>query len=351
MTRPTLVLGGTGYVAGELLRLLAGHPELSLAAVVSRSQAGQPIEANFPHLTGAYRDQHFATEEAARALLESGQPLALFSALPHAESAATLADALDRARASGTELAVVDLSADFRHPVAEEWQAIYGEPHASPDTIAAFTCALPELREGVPTRCIAHPGCFTTASVLGATPLIQAGLAEPQVVVSAITGSTGSGRRPSPTTHHPERQSNLFAYKPLGHRHEPEMRRLIGEACGQRVVVDFVPHSGPFARGIHATIALRLTERIREEEARQAIATFYRDAPFVDVVEGTPRLKDVVGSNRCHLGVAVRDDRAVVFSVIDNLIKGAAGGAVQWMNRLCGFEESAGLTQPALGWL
>ncbi|MEQ8767269.1 MAG: N-acetyl-gamma-glutamyl-phosphate reductase [Planctomycetota bacterium] len=351
MTRPTLILGGTGYVAGELLRLLAGHPSFEVKAVVSRSQAGQPIEGSFPHLSGSYPGAVFRDQDAARELLQSGGPLAVFSALPHAESAAMLTEAIETARASGTELALVDLSADFRHPDADLWAKVYGEPHAAPQTISSFTCGLPELTEGLPRPHIAHPGCFTTATVLGATPLIAMGLALPEVFVSAVTGSTGSGRSPSLTTHHPERQSNLFAYKPLGHRHEPEMSRLIREASKRDVRVDFVPHSGPFARGIHATIALRAKGSPSQAELRSAMESFYADSAFIDVIEGTPRLKDVVGSNRCRLGVQARGDRIVVFSVIDNLIKGAAGGAVQWMNRLCDLEETTGLTQPALGWL
>jgi N-acetyl-gamma-glutamylphosphate reductase len=178
--------------------------------------------------------------------------------------------------------------------------------------------------------------------------------------VVAVTGSTGAGRTPSPSTHHPARRSNLFAYNPLAHRHEPEMRALAAAAAGQEVAIHFVPQAGPFARGIYATLQARLLRPARAgagDGAERAaavladLASFYAAAPFVDVVAEPPRLQDVVGTNRCRIGVAVAGDRLVAFSAIDNLTKGAAGGGIQWLNRLLGFAETAGLTQPGIGWL
>ena len=198
---------------------------------------------------------------------------------------------------------------------------------------------------------IAHPGCFTSAVTLGCSPLHALHLVQPRVVVSAVTGSTGSGREPSATTHHPERHGNLRAYSPLKHRHEIEMRTLVGQQGKGPVEVLFVPHSGSFARGIHATIHARLLRPISTAELVERIAGFYQHTPFVSVTAAPPTLKEVVGTNRCRLGVVVRGLTLVVTSVIDNLVKGAAGGAVQWMNRLFGFDEDAGLRLAGLGWV
>jgi N-acetyl-gamma-glutamyl-phosphate reductase len=169
--------------------------------------------------------------------------------------------------------------------------------------------------------------------------------------VVAVTGSTGAGRTPTATTHHPARRSTVFAYNPLKHRHEPEMRALASAASGVDAVIHFVPQSGPFARGIYATLQGRLLRPMETAEVRQALAGFYAKAPFVDILPEPPRLQDVAGTNRARLSVAADGDHLVVFSAIDNLVKGAAGGAIQWMNRLLGFPETAGLMVPGLGWI
>jgi N-acetyl-gamma-glutamyl-phosphate reductase len=186
--------------------------------------------------------------------------------------------------------------------------------------------------------------------LLAIVPLLGSGLSTGVFSASGITGSTGSGKSPTATTHHPERHSNLFAYKPLGHRHAPEVAALAKAATGRRATVNFVPHSGPFARGIHMTVFAELIEATGEDRLREVLLDAYGDAAFVDVVDGTPRLKDVVASNYARLGVAVDGRYAVVTVVIDNLVKGAAGGALQWMNRLFGLPETMGLQSAAPAW-
>ena len=181
-------------------------------------------------------------------------------------------------------------------------------------------------------------------------PLIQSGLTEAEVFISGITGSTGSGKTPVAGTHHPERNSNLYAYKPLAHRHAPEVETLAEAASGRNTKVHFVPHSGPFARGIHVTLQAKAKAPVTEVQLRTVYADAYAAAPFVQVVEGTPRIKNVVASNQCHIGVATDGDTIVVMAAIDNLVKGAAGGAVQWMNRLWDLPETAGLDMAAPGW-
>ena len=246
----------------------------------------------------------------------------------------------------------VDLSADFRFADASAWARVYGQPHGSAERLREFACALPEHLAGTPTRRGAS-GLFTTSLLLAAVPLLRAGLIESRLSYVATTGSTGAGRTPGQTTHHPERRSTVFSYQPLTHRHAPEMAALAQAAAGLDAAPDvlFVPQAGPFARGIHGTLQVRLTSLAAGEEVLPTLATAYAGSPFIEVRETMPRLQDVVGSNRAHLGAAVRGDALVVSVAIDNLVKGAAGGGLQWMNRLLGFPESTGLLAPGLGWL
>lgn len=350
-TVPAIVLGGSGYVAGELLRLLAGHPALRAAAVLSESQTGQPVEAAFPHLAGSFPGLAFAGRDDLPRLFAGRERVAVFSAAPHGASAALVDEVLNAAEVAGTRVRLVDLSADFRYPDAVSYQDVYGHPHGAPSRLGQFTSALPEHGMGVPAGHVGHPGCFTTAVTLAAVPLLALGLVEPCLHVVATTGSTGAGRTPTATTHHPARRSTLFAYNPLAHRHAPEMRFLARQASGVTAEVHFVPQAGPFARGIYATLQARLARPVEGAEAAAAVAAFYAEAPFVTAGPELPRLQDVVGTNRCRLGITTGGGILVACSAIDNLVKGAAGGAVQWMNRLLGLPETAGLIQPGLGWL
>lgn len=437
---PVAVLGGSGYVAGELLRLLAGHPALRLVAVLSESRAGERIESHFPHLRGtAPGGIAFSSLADLERTVAAHPRLGLFVALPHGAAAVHVDRALTAAESSGSDLRIVDLGSDFRHRDAASWEALYGQPHGAPSRIGDFLCALPDLEPvtGADTdlRCIAHPGCFTTAATLALAPLHALGRIDPAypMHVVAITGSTGAGRTPTATTHHPERRSDLFAYAPMSHRHEPEMRALVARAAGETAgdgdapEILFVPHSGPFARGIHATITARLSRPADAATLAADLASFFqtraqarapspsagKPAPlspspsspspeipsppssslsfssteslsplpsslpssllsplpstesfsslpspdtgnsrsFVQVLPGPPRLQAVVGTNRCDLALAVRGEQLIVFSAIDNLVKGAAGGGIQWMNRLFGLPAATGLALPGLGWL
>ncbi|MCP5093554.1 MAG: N-acetyl-gamma-glutamyl-phosphate reductase, partial [Gammaproteobacteria bacterium] len=279
-----------------------------------------------------------------------GSDLALFSAAPHGASAAVIANALDIARKKGMDVHVVDSSADFRYASQKDYEAVYGTEHGAPQLLDHFACAVPEHLDTVEVPHAGHPGCFATATLLATIPLMRSGLTEADLFVTGITGSTGSGRSPRPGTHHPERNSNLYAYKPLAHRHAPEMAGLTEAASGHETRVHFVPHSGPFARGIHVTLQAKATAPVTEAQLRAVFTTAYENSPFVEVVPTTPRLKNVVASNMCHISVATDGESIVVMSAIDNLVKGAAGGAMQWMNRLWNLPETAGLTAPAPGW-
>ena len=348
---PVIILGGSGYVAGEMLRLVLGHPQLGLAASVSSSQAGEPIATSFPHLAPAVGDARFASLGEAEALVESEPHSILLSAAPHGESAELIGQMIDRARAAGTELTVVDASADFRFADPAAFKAVYGKAHPRPELLREFTCAVPEQARAANTEHACQPGCFATSMLLGIVPLVAAGLCEPKFYVSAITGSTGAGRKARDTTHHPLRQSNLFAYQPLVHRHQPEVEALTHAATGKAIELSFVPHSGPFARGIHATIFAPLAKQAATEDVLDVLTKYYADAPLVQVSGELPFMKDIAGSCFASLSARVENGTLVVCSSIDNLLKGAAGGCLQWVNRLVGLPETTGLTAPAAGWL
>lgn len=347
---PAIILGGTGYVAGELLRLVLGHPRLELAAIASDSQPGEPVAKAFPHLAAACGGLQYASLEQVMDKVTKLPRSAVLAAAPHGVSHKLLDTLLTRAEAAGTKPTVVDISADFRYADLDEYARVYKHVHGAPARAAQFTCAVPEHLDRTPTPHVAHPGCFSTATLLASVPLLALDLVEPQLYVSAVTGSTGAGRSPIPGTHHPQRHGDLYTYNALTHRHAAEITALARAASGRDGRFAFVPHSGPFARGIHATVQAKLTKRLDTVAAIAALRGFYAGRPFVRVQDEPPRIKDVVASNYAHLSAVADGNTIVVMSVIDNLVKGAAGGALQWMNRLLGFDETDGLTAPAPGW-
>jgi len=347
---PAVVLGGTGYVAGELLRLLAAHPQFALAGVLSDSQPGEPIAASFRHLASAYPSERFQSSTQIEGLVGELPPAAIFSAAPHGSAAALIDRLLTRSESAGHNPHVVDISADFRFRTAAAYEAEYKHPHGAPARVESFTCAVPEHLERSPTAHVAHPGCFATAALLAVVPLLAHELTRGELFISAVTGSTGSGRKPQDGTHHPSRHSDLYAYGGLTHRHTPEIRACAAAATGVSVPIAFVPHSGPYARGIHATVQATLRRPCDTAEVLAALRSFYAGSTFVRVGDSPPHVKDVATSNYAMLSAASDGQTLAVFCVLDNLNKGAAGGAVQWMNRLYGLPETAGLTAPAPGW-
>ncbi|MCS6947315.1 MAG: N-acetyl-gamma-glutamyl-phosphate reductase [Steroidobacteraceae bacterium] len=347
---PVLVLGGSGYVAGEALRLLLAHPRFAIAGVLSDSQAGEPIGKAFPHLAALLADRTFAARSEIERLVATLPACGIVAAAPHGVSAALIDGLLRHAAAAGTAPRVVDVSADFRHRDPAAYAKIYQHEHAAPQRLAEFTCAVPEHLAAAPTPHIAHPGCFATTTLLAVGPLLALDLVEPTLFVAAVTGSTGSGRKPIDGTHHPLRHSDLYAYNALNHRHIPEIQACAQALSGVAAEIAFVAHSGPFARGIHATVQARLKRALDSAQLLGALREFYAGQPFVRVLDTPPRVKDIVASNYAHLSAAANGRTAVVMSVADNLTKGAAGGAIQWLNRLFGLPETTGLTAPAAGW-
>jgi len=347
---PTVVLGGTGYVAGELLRLIAGHPTFELAGVLSDSQPGESVAKAFPHLRNAYPETRFKSQAEIEQILTEAPACALFSAAPHGVSAALIDSLLTTAAKAGRKPRVVDISADYRYSTAKAYEAVYKHAHGAPERIREFTCAVPEHLSKLTTPHVAHPGCFATATLLASVPLLALGLTTPTLFVSGITGSTGSGRKPTDGTHHPTRHSDLYSYNALAHRHAPEITACALAATGVEADFAFVPHSGPFARGIHVTVQATLQAPLDTAAVLAKLRDFYAHSPFVRVLDQAPRMKDIVASNYAHLSAVSNGRTVAVMSVVDNLDKGAAGGAVQWMNRLFDLPETAGLTAPAPGW-
>ncbi len=347
---PTIVLGGTGYVSGELLRLISGHPNLDLKAVLSDSQPGERIAQFFAHLAPVLGEMKFSGLQEVADIVSSLPQSAIISAAPHGVAAKLIDELLVAAESKGAKPRVIDISADYRYSTAAAYEAVYKHAHGAPTRIAQFSCAVPEHLPRLRTPHVAHPGCFATAVLLSSVPLLKLGLVEPRLFVSGVTGSTGSGRTPVAGTHHPQRHSDLYAYNPLSHRHTPEIIALAQSASDVAADFSFVPHSGPFARGIHVTVQATASKAIKTAELVAALSDFYRGQPFVHVGPNMPHVKDVSGSNYAFLSAAASGNSIAVMCAIDNLVKGAAGGAIQWLNRMFELDQTAGLQAPAPGW-
>jgi N-acetyl-gamma-glutamyl-phosphate reductase common form len=347
---PTIVLGGTGYVAGELLRLIVGHPGLELKAILSDSQPGESVAKSFAHLAPVLGELKFSSLDEIKQIVAALPNTAILAAAPHGVSHKLIDGVLAAAEAAGKKPKLVDISADYRFATPEAYEAVYKHPHGASERLKQFTCAVPEHLAVAPTPYVAHPGCFATAQLLAIVPLLKLGIAEPRMFVAGVTGSSGSGRTPSAGTHHPQRHSDMYAYNALGHRHAPEVAALSLAASGIQPEVCFIPHSGPFVRGIHVTVQANAKKAMKTPELLAALSDFYKHSPFVRVTTELPHIKDVVASNYAQLSAVTDGKTVAVMCVVDNLTKGAAGGAVQWLNRLLGFDESLGLTAPAAGW-
>ena len=333
------VIGGSGYVAGELLRLLLQHPDVSECVVTSRSQAGQPIAAVHPTLA-PLTDARFAGSTPAEI---SRRQDVVFLCLEHGESSRIAGAVFDAAPGL-----VVDLSADFRVQDLHSYAEHYGN-HPAPDLVTRFRYGLADVAGSKlnGARAIASPGCFATAAQLALYPLAQPGL-NIRPSLFAVTGSSGSGGRLKQTTHHPTRANNVFAYSVLGHRHEAEVLQNWRSWSGRSdATARLIAHSGPFVRGIYLTLHAFLPEGTVLREGQTA--TWYRDAyarrPFVRMFDTPPELTHAVGTNYAFMHAAQSPDgRELQVSVaIDNLVKGAGGQAIQAMNLALGGDECAGL--------
>lgn len=340
------ILGGSGYGGGELLRLLSQHPQVESIRAVSRKRAGEPFWQAHPNLRSVVKGI-FESEPDWAAFSKAETPV-VFSAMPHFELAQQL-PALEQVwkkHGLAERLTLIDLSGDFRLNSAAEFERAYGKPHPYPEAVGTFVYGLPEWQRGKikDAKRIASPGCFATTIQLALLPL--AGLRDLGfIAVSAATGSSGAGATPGETTHHPTRANDFRAYKVLSHQHEAEITRLLDAEGTTGYSLAFVPHSAPLVRGIFATVQLHppAVLGLNAKSLRNRYENFYRDAPFVRLVEDTPRVAAVVGSNFCDIAVHEKHGNVVIMAALDNLVKGMAGQAVQNMNVALGSDEATGL--------
>ena len=351
-TVPVFVFGAKGMLAGEFLRLLEMHPTLRLEAAASRSE--QALDAAHPHTST--HAQTCSSEQARAALhaeLAAGGRAAAVLALPHGESSAAWRELKSELGPLANELHLVDLAADFRLRDPALYASAYGHAHPCPGELAGFAYGLPEHNRAAiqSAKRVAAAGCFATALQLAVLPAARAGLldASRPWILNGITGSSGSGAEPKPGTHHPWRHGNLWAYSLDGHRHEAELAQALAR-FQIAAPLHFVPHSGPFARGIHLTASLPLARAAKASDAHAIYADAYDGEPFVEVLSGrVPDLRSISGSNRASLATAVRGDVLNVLLTLDNMVKGGAGQALQCLNLMLGFTETAGLPRAGLG--
>lgn len=337
------IVGGTGYTGVELLRLLAQHPEAEVAVITSRSETGIRVADMYPNLRGHYDQLAFSIPDVA----SLGACDVVFFATPHGVAHALAGELLD----AGTR--VIDLSADFRLVDAVEWAQWYGQPHGAPELLGEAVYGLPEVnREAIRgARLIAVPGCYPTATQLGLIPLLEAGLADTrQLIANCASGVSGAGRGAKVGSLLCESSESMMAYAVKGHRHLPEISQGLRRAAGEPVGLTFVPHLAPMIRGIHATLYAQVSDRSVDLQA--LFERRYAGEPFVDVMPAGshPETRSVRGANVCRIAVhrPQGGDLVVVLSVIDNLVKGASGQALQNMNIMLGLNENMGLAHAAM---
>jgi len=340
------IIGARGFAGGELLRLGLGHPDFEITYVTSESQAGAAVSEGFPGLLGA-TDLRFSAFDEATACEAAD---AFFFALPDGEAMARA----DTLLAAGKK--IVDVSGDFRIKDQANYERWYKRPHVSPHLLPKAAYGLPELHPEVrEASLVGNPGCYPTSILLAVAPLFAAGLAVPNsLIADAKSGVSGAGGRSAldPAFSFAAISDNFRAYGVTGHRHIAEMEQELGTLAGTSVTMGFTPHLLPLMRGILATCYVSLTEPCTKAALTERYRDYYQNAPFVHVLDASlPELRHVAGSNACHVGLAVdeRTNRAICISAIDNLVKGAAGSAIQNMNLICGLDETAGLNGPATG--
>lgn len=330
------ILGATGYTALELMKLLLRHPEAEIVALTSR-QEDRPVNLVHPSLTGRLSlplENLSAAETARRAEC-------VFSCLPHTATAAVAPELL----AGGAK--VIDFGADYRLHSADVFQKWYGVEHPDAGRLGKVPYGLPELFRDkiISADLIANPGCYSTSAILPIAPLVRAGLVESDdIIIDSKSGISGAGRKPSLKNLYPECNEAISAYGVGSHRHLPEIEQVVGDASGQTVSVIFTPHLTPMDRGILTTAYMKIKKSgIGQDDILAAWSAFYDNEPFVQIVSELPTTKDVIHTNRCHMTARAVGDRVVAISVIDNLIKGASGAAVQNFNLLYGYPETTAL--------
>lgn len=326
------IFGGSGYGGSELLRILLFHPNVELVFVTANEHAGKPVGEVHRNLLGL-TDLNFVRQPESFDDVDC-----VFLALPHGQ-------AMSIVPALPTQIKAIDLSGDFRLRDESLFQKHYKQQHTAMTAQRDFVYGLTETNHEAirHARLIANPGCFATATLLGLAPLVANGLLNGRVVVDAKTGSSGSGAKAAANTHHPQRMNSFYAYKPFTHQHVPEIEQELDKIGDWTSELVFMTHSLPVSRGIFASIYVEAKHELSESDLTRIFSDYYRDCFFIRVLNGSPDINWVKTTNFCDIGFAVRGKQVVVFSAIDNLVKGAAGQAVQNMNLMFGLDEKTGL--------
>lgn len=335
MTR-VAIAGATGYTALELIKILLRNPDVQITAATTRQEGSPAIDSIHRSLSGRLE---LACEDLSIDQVAERSDL-VFCCLPHGASTAVIPQFLDRG------LKVVDLSADYRLNDPDVYQDFYGLEHSDQERLGKTVYGLPELfGDQIPGQTlIANPGCYTSTSILALSPLLAGQLIEPKgIIIDAKSGVSGAGRSPKVGTLYAECNESISAYGVGRHRHKPEIEQVLTTVGGEDVEIVFTPHLTPMDRGILATIYARPTTDASEEDLKHAMREFYAGKPFVKVVDHLPATKDVSGTNYCHITVRRTGEYITILSVLDNLIKGASGVAVQNFNLMAGYPEITGL--------
>jgi N-acetyl-gamma-glutamyl-phosphate reductase, common form len=329
------IFGGSGYGGSELLRILLFHPKAEISFVTANEHAGKAVGEVHRNLAGLTDLRFIPSTETAKQLSDLD---CVFLALPHGQ-------AMDLVPSIPKNVKAIDLSGDFRLSDQVAFEKHYKQEHTAMRLQSDFVYGLTETnREGVRNaRLIANPGCFATATLLGLAPLVENNLLSGRVIVDAKTGSSGSGAKAAANTHHPQRMTSFYSYKPFTHQHVPEIEQELDRVGDWTSELVFMTHSLPVARGIFASIYAETKNEMSEQQLNDMFADYYRDSFFVRLVKGSPDINWVKTTNFCDIGFAVRGKQIVVFSALDNLVKGAAGQAVQNMNLMFGLDEKTGL--------
>ncbi|HBG16838.1 MAG TPA: N-acetyl-gamma-glutamyl-phosphate reductase [Firmicutes bacterium] len=342
----TGIIGVNGYAGGELLRLLAAHPEAEATVVASRSQAGQTVAQVFPSFSGTNWGELLISDVSSPALAECDL---IFLAVPHGVAAELVPGFLEK------DIKIIDLGADFRLKEPATYKDWYNLKHPQPALLKEAVYGLPELKrsEIKNARLIGNPGCYPTSILLGLAPLLAAELLDDNlIIIDSKSGISGAGRTAQSELHFPEADDNLRAYGLIRHRHIPEIEQEASLLAGKNVAISFTPHLIPVVRGIFSTINLSTRQKSSTQELTELYQEYYQGEPFVTVLSSPdlPQTKSVLYTNRCQLGIRYdeRINRIIILSVIDNLMKGAAGQAIQNMNILYGLEETTGLNTPGI---
>ena len=335
------IIGASGYTGGELIRILAQHPKAEIAAITSRTHEGKKLEEVFHQFIG-WNGPVFSGSNSPEAVAGCN---VVFLAVPHGVAMKLASELV------ANDQKVIDLGADFRFREASTYQNWYKLEHTEPELAKDAVYGLPELyrKEIRSAKLVGNPGCYPTSIILGIYPALSKGIIkESPIIIDSKSGVSGAGRKAELGYHYPELFGNFKAYGIAGHRHTPEIEQELSRIAGQDILVSFTPHLLPVSRGILSTIHLSLAKQITTEEITEIYAEAYHGEPFIKIVkEELPDLKGVVGTNCCQIGLRVdpRTNQLIVVSVIDNMVKGASGQAVQNMNLMCDLPETMGLVQ------